>query len=292
MDKDRQDYELLNKNEKHFLSRILGFFAGSDVIVCENIEDNYMPKITNLYIKMFYGFQSTMENIHSLTYSKMLRALLNNTEYEHVVKAVSTMPIVKKKAAWARKWINSDCTLAELLVAFKCVEGIFFAGSFCAIYWLCEIQKKDKMGLFPGVGLANEFIARDEGLHTAFADLIYRNHIINKLPYQIVRAIFLDAVAIEKEFVIDALPCKLIGMNAKLMSYYIEFVANHEIEQLGYTKPSELLFPSRPCPFPFMTKINLQKKSNFFERVSSEYNKVGIYDKTVSDGTFGLDGVF
>lgn len=292
MSLDKQHYKLLNSDEKHFLSCVLGFFAGSDVIVCKNIEENYITQITNPYVILFYDFQKAMENTHSLTYSNMLRALLDREEYEHVKKAVISMPIVKKKADWARKWINADCTLAELLVAFKCVEGIFFAGSFCAIYWLGEIQKEDKTGLFPGLGIANEFIARDEGIHTAFADVLYNNHIVNKLPYEIVREIFMDAVAIEKEFVLDALPCKLIGMNAELMSYYIEYVANHEISKLGYSEVSQLLFPRRPCPFPFMTKISLQKKSNFFERAPAEYSKAGSYNVNELDGTFGIDADF
>jgi len=289
---DAHDYQLLNENERHFLSHILGFFAGSDVIVNENIEKNYQSRITEPYMLLFYDFQKMMENIHSLTYSKMLRALLDSDEYDRVKNAVLTMPIVKKKADWARKWINKKCTLSELIVAFKCVEGIFFAGSFCAIYWLAELRKNNKEGLFVGIRQANEFIARDEGIHTKFADTVYKEHIVNKLPYEIVREIFLDAVAIEKEFIISALPCKLIGMNAQLMSQYIEYVANHEIKKLGFTEPEHLLFPPRPCPFQFMLRISLQKKNNFFEIEGAEYAKSGSNNVTEQDGQFGLDAIF
>ena len=289
---DKQHYDMLNKDEQRFLSHILGFFAGSDVLVNNNIESNYIPKITEPYITVFYDYQKMAENTHSFTYSNMLRALLSVQDYDRVKNAVITMPIVKKKADWARKWIHADCTLSELLVAFKCVEGIFFAGSFCAIYWLAELRKNNKEGLFPGIRYANEFIARDEGIHTLFADTVYKEHIVNKLPYELVREIFLDAVRIEKEFIISALPCKLIGMNSQLMSQYIEYVANHEIKSLGYVDIDQLLFPPRPCPFQFMLKISLQKKNNFFELQGAEYSKSGSHNICLEDGIFGLDEDF
>lgn len=292
MTKDKNHYQLLNKEEKFFLSNILGFFAGSDVIVNENIDKNYIPRINQPYILTFYKFQSMMEDIHSFTYSNMLRALLSRDEYEKVKQSVTNMPIVKKKANWARQWINKECTLSELLVAFKCVEGIFFSGSFCAIYWLGELRKYETEGLFPGIRHANEFIARDEGIHVAAADLIYKKYIVNKLPYPIVRAIFMQAVEIEKEFIIESLPCHLIGMNSDLMCDYIEYVANHEIENLGFTDPKYQLFTKKTCPFPFMIKINLQKKTNFFEYNDTNYNKAGTYNKSDKDNQIINDEEF
>lgn len=280
MTEDKAHYKLLSQNEKFFLTNILGFFAGSDVIVNENIDKNYSTKITQPHILMYYKFQAMMEDTHSLTYSNMLRALLERDEYEKIKRAVINMPIVKKKADWARKWINKDCSLVELLIAFKCVEGIFFSGSFCAIYWLGELRKNEIENLFPGIRHANEFIARDEGIHVEAADLIYKKYIVNQLPFEIVKSIFMEAVEIEKEFITKSLPCNLIGMNAELMCEYIEYVANHELKNLGF---DERLFPSRGCPFQFMIKINLSKKTNFFEFDDTNYNKAGVFNKSDKD---------
>ena len=292
MSMDKEHFKLLNENEQFFLTNILGFFAGSDVIVNENIEQNYMPRIKQPYISLFYKFQAMMEDIHSITYSNMLRALLDRTEYERVKKAVSNMPIVRKKANWARKWIHKQCSIAELLVAFKCVEAIFFSGSFCAIYWLGELRKKNLEGLFPGIRHANEFIARDEGIHVAMVDLVYTDHIINKLPYEMVKAIFIEAVDIEKEFITESLPCSLMSMNSELMCRYIEYIANQELKRLGFTERKYQIWDTTSCPFPFMTKLSLQKKTNFFEWDDTNYNKAGSHNKTDKDNKITFDAIF
>ncbi len=280
MTQDKLDFKLLNENEQFFIINILGFFAGSDVIVNENIETNFLPRITQPNILVYYNFQATIENIHSLVYSNMLKALLPLDKYNEIKTSIKSMPIVQKKANWARKWINTDCSLAELLVAFKCVEGIFFAGSFCAIYWLGELRKVGKENLFRGIRKANEFIARDEGIHVSAANIIYKQHIINKLPWALVKEIFTEAVSIEKEFITEALPCKLIGMSAQQMSEYIEYVANIEVKSLGYDYQ---LFPARACPFTFMIKEALDKQSNFFETVEANYSKAGSSNMTPED---------
>lgn len=280
MTQDKLDFKLLNKDEKFFIVNILGFFAGSDVIVNENIETNFIPRITQPNILVYYNFQATIENIHSLVYSNMLKALLPPDHYNNIKTSIKSMPIVQKKADWARKWINADCSLAELLVAFKCVEGIFFSGSFCAIYWLGELRKVGKENLFRGIRKGNEFIARDESIHVLAANTIYKRHILNKLPWILVKEIFLEAVSIEKEFITEALPCKLIGMSAQKMSEYIEYVANIEMKSLGY---DQQLFPARACPFTFMIKEALDKQSNFFETIETNYSKAGSSNVTPED---------
>lgn len=255
----------LNNDEKHFIKHVLAFFAASDGIVNENLAVNFLQEVQYPEARCFYGFQVMIENIHSETYSLLIDTYIKDPiEKDKLFHAIETVPCVKKKAEWALRWIKSD-KFAERLVAFAAVEGIFFSGSFCSIFWL------KKRGLMPGLSFSNELISRDEGLHCDFACLLYQKHLVNKLPKETVKQIITDAVSIEKEFVSDALPVKLIGMNADLMCQYIEFVADRLLVELGNEKVYNV-----SNPFDFMELISLEGKTNFFERRVGEYQKAGV----------------
>ena len=263
---DITDWEnKLTNNERHFVKHVLAFFAASDGIVNENLAEHFLSEVQYTEAKFFYGFQITIENIHSETYSLLIDTYIKDTaEKKHLFNAIDTMDCVKKKADWALRWIDKG-SYAERLVAFAAVEGIFFSGSFCSIFWL------KKRGLMPGLSFSNELISRDEGLHCDFACLLYTKHLVNKLTKEQVREIIMDAVTIEKEFVTDAIPVKLIGMNSDLMSQYIEFVADRLLTELGNEKEY-----NATNPFDFMEMISLQGKSNFFEKRVGEYQKAGV----------------
>jgi ribonucleoside-diphosphate reductase beta chain len=280
LQQDLVDWESkLNDNERHFVKHVLAFFAASDGIVNENLAEHFLSEVQYTEAKFFYGFQVTIENIHSETYSLLIDTYIKNTEdKKFLFNAIDTLDCVKKKADWALRWIDEG-SFAERLVAFAAVEGIFFSGSFCSIFWL------KKRGLMPGLSFSNELISRDEGLHCDFACLLYNNHLVNKLPKEQVKSIILDAVEIEKEFILDALPVKLIGMNSDLMSQYIEFVADRLLVELG----NEKVF-NATNPFDFMEMISIQGKTNFFEKRVGEYQKAGVLNN--DSQTFSLDEEF
>ncbi|MBL0053130.1 MAG: ribonucleotide-diphosphate reductase subunit beta [Bacteroidetes bacterium] len=264
---DLRDWKNLSADEQHFIKHVLAFFAASDGIVNENIAVNFMSEVQIPEARCFYGFQIMIENIHSEMYSLLIDTYIKDTaEKAYLFNALETVPCVKKKADWALKWIETG-SFAERLVAFACVEGIFFSGSFCSIFWL------RKRGLMPGLTFSNELISRDEGQHRDFACLLY-GMLHNKLSQERIYEMIKDAVACEHEFVTDALPVSLIGMNGKLMCQYIEFVADHLLAQLGYPK----LYNSEN-PFDFMDMISLQGKTNFFEKRVSEYVKASVKNK-------------
>jgi ribonucleoside-diphosphate reductase beta chain len=278
---DIHDWEnKLNDDERHFIKHVLAFFAASDGIVNENLAENFVREVQYTEAKFFYGFQITIENIHSETYSLLIDTYIKDPmEKDRLFHAIETMDFVKKKAEWALNWISKG-SFAERLVAFAAVEGIFFSGSFCSIFWL------KKRGLMPGLSFSNELISRDEGLHCDFACLLYSKYLVNKLDKKTVEKIIVDAVEIEKEFVSDALPVKLIGMNADLMKQYIEFVADRLLVELGNPKVFNV-----SNPFDFMDMINLQGKTNFFEKRVGEYQKAGVLS-TKEDNKFSLDEDF
>lgn len=268
LSQDLKDWESLNEGERHFISHVLAFFAASDGIVNENLGENFVAEVQYTEAKFFYGFQIAIENIHSEVYSLLIDTYIKDTaEKNKLFNAIETLDCVKKKAEWALRWIEK-ANFAERLIAFAAVEGIFFSGSFCSIFWL------KKRGLMPGLSFSNELISRDEGLHCDFACLLYNKHLVNKLPVERVTQIITDAVAIEKEFVIDALPVRLIGMNADLMAQYIEFVADRLLAELGCPKVYNVT-----NPFDFMEMISLQGKTNFFEKRVGEYQKAGVMNK-------------
>ena len=269
----------LNDDERYFIKHVLAFFAASDGIVNENLAENFLSEVQYTEAKFFYGNQVAMENIHSETYSLLIDTYIKETEEKNkLFNAIETLDCVTKKADWALRWIDEG-SFAERLVAFAAVEGIFFSGSFCSIFWL------KKRGLMPGLSFSNELISRDEGLHCDFACLLYNNHLVNKLPKEQVRDIILDAVEIEKEFILDALPVKLIGMNSDLMSQYIEFVADRLLMELGCEKVFNV-----SNPFDFMEMISIQGKTNFFEKRVGEYQKAGVLNQ--DNQTFSLDEDF
>lgn len=280
---DRKDWASLNKNEQHFIKMVLAFFAASDGIVLENLASRFMSEVQAPEARAFYSFQQMMENIHSETYSLLIDTYITDPkEKKELFNALDTFPCVTIKAEWAIRWIGSDSTFAERLVGFACVEGIFFSGSFCAIYWL---KKRGKM---PGLTFSNELISRDEGMHTQFACMLYKNHIVNKLSQAKIEEIVRDAVRIEKEFICDALPVSLIGMNAKLMGQYIEFVADYLLNDLGHEKIYKV-----SNPFEFMNLISLRGKTNFFEKRVGEYQKAGVMSSLEgADESFTLDADF
>ena len=261
LSKDLKDWETLTGNEKKFISMILAFFAGSDGIVLENLGQRFMNEIALPEAKAFYGFQIAMENIHSIMYSQLIETYIKNSiEKDILFNALENFSCIKKKGEWAIKWINdNESNFAKRLVAFACVEGIFFSGAFCSIFWL------KKRGLLPGLTFSNELISRDEALQTEFAILLY-SKLNNKLKKDVVKQIIEEAVEIEKEFICSALPCNLIGMNNKSMSQYIEFVSDRLALQLGIDK----IFNSSN-PFDFMELISIEGKTNFFEKRVSEY---------------------
>tara|TARA_Y100000389_G_scaffold171916_1_gene179909 strand:- start:1613 stop:2632 length:1020 start_codon:yes stop_codon:yes gene_type:complete len=283
--KDIMDWKKLNDNEKHFVSMVLAFFAGSDGIVLENLVERFMQEVDYPEVRSFYSFQTASETIHSETYSLLIDTYIHDNEKKNkLFNAVNEFECVKKKAQWAIKWIqDKDSSFSKRLIAFAAVEGIFFSGSFCAIFWL------KKRGLLPGLALSNEFISRDEALHTEFAILMYRNY-ADKIDNKIITDIITEAVSIEKEFIINALPCNLIGMNSNMMSEYIEFVADRLLSQLGCNKVY-----NAKNPFTFMEMISMEGKTNFFEKRVSEYSKAGVNSNSSisnSNKTFSSNAAF
>ena len=260
--KDTEDWAKLTPEEQHFLKQVLAFFAGSDGIVQENLASRFQREVSSQVVKLFYSFQNAMEGIHSETYSLLIDTYVKEKEeQDRLFRAIDTIPCIRKKADWALKWIDSQDDFAKRLVAFAAVEGIFFSGAFCSIYWLKQ------RGLMPGLTFSNELISRDEGLHTLFAVALYHT-LETKLSSGTLREILTEAVEIEKEFITEALPCSLIGMNAKLMKQYIEFVADRLLVQLGGEKVYKV-----SNPFDFMELISLEGKTNFFEKKVSEYSR-------------------
>lgn len=262
---DQKDWDKLNTDEQHFLKHVLAFFAASDGIVLENLAERFLKEVQIPEARCFYGFQLAMENVHSETYSLLIDTYIKDSaEKTHLFHAMETINCIKEKAEWALRWVESDNSFAERLVAFAAVEGIFFSGSFCAIFWL------KKRGLLPGLTFSNELISRDEGLHCDFACLLY-SLLKNKPTDAVVQEIIRSAVKIETEFVCEAIPVALIGMNAGLMSQYIEFVADRLLDALGCPK-----LWNATNPFEWMEMISLQGKTNFFEKRVGEYQKAGV----------------
>lgn len=277
--KDAQDWDLLNNDEKHFVSMILAFFAASDGIVMENLALRFMTDIQISEARAFYSFQIAMENIHSHTYSLLIDTYIKDNEQKNILfNAIDNYDCIKKKSEWAKKWINDNRSgFATRLVAFACIEGIFFSGAFCSIYWL------KKRGLMPGLTFSNELISRDEALHTEFAILLYSkmNKKVNKARvYEIIK----EAVEIETEFICQSLSCRLIGMNSELMTQYIKFVADRLSVQLGYDKIYNV-----SNPFSFMELISLESKVNFFEKRVSDY---ALATKNKNEEIFDLNDNF
>lgn len=278
---DITDWETkLTDDERFFIKHVLAFFAASDGIVNENLAENFVKEVQYTEAKFFYGFQIAMENVHSETYSLMIDTYIKDAkEKDYLFNAIENFPPVQKKAEWALEWIDNG-SFAERLISFAAVEGIFFSGSFCSIFWM------KKRGLMPGLTFSNELISRDEGLHMEFAVLLYNNHLKNKLPKEQVQHIITTAVEIEKEFILESLPVRLIGMNSDLMSQYIEFVADRLLTELGNEKVY-----NATNPFDFMDMINLQGKTNFFEKRVGEYQKAGVKSGG-EDQKFSLDADF
>lgn len=278
LQQDIYDWEnKLNADEQHFVKHVLAFFAASDGIVNENLAMNFVNEVQYTEAKFFYGFQIMMENIHSETYSLLIDTYIKDKEeQDKLFNAIETVPAIKKKAEWAIKWINSE-SFVERLIAFAAVEGIFFSGSFCSIFWL------KKRGLMPGLTFSNELISRDEGMHCDYACHLYNSHIENKLSQDRIREIICGALEIEKEFILEALPVRLIGMNSELMAQYLEFVTDRLLISLNVPK----VYNSEN-PFDFMQNIALQGKTNFFEKRVAEYQKAGVNNATEDlDSAFG-----
>jgi ribonucleoside-diphosphate reductase beta chain len=267
LSKDLTDWEALNDSERHFIKHILAFFAGSDGIVNENLAQRFMNDVSIPEAKSFYGFQIAMENIHSETYALLIDTYIKDPNEKHrLLNAIDTIPCIRRKAQWALRWIeDKEASFATRLVAFACIEGIFFSGAFCAIFWMRE------RGLMPGLTFSNELISRDEALHTEFAVLLYTTHVQNRLSEETIHDMVREAVNIENEFIIDAIPCRLLGMNSDLMTTYIQFVADRLLTQLGYEK----LYHANN-PFSFMDRICLDTKTNFFENRESNYAKANV----------------
>ncbi|KAI8370508.1 ribonucleoside-diphosphate reductase small chain [Radiomyces spectabilis] len=282
LSKDQHDWETkMNSDERYFISHVLAFFASADGVVNENLVSNFCDEVKIAEAKCFYGFQIMIENIHAETYSLLIDTYIkNNDEKERLFDAIETIPCIKRKADWAFRWISSNDSFAERLVAFAAVEGIFFSGSFASIFWL------KKRGLMPGLTFSNELICRDEGLHTDFACLLFQ-HLRKQPSEQRVVDIIVEAVGIEQEFLTDALPVALIGMNAQLMCQYIEFVADRLLVALGFNKHY-----NSTNPFDFMDMISLQGKTNFFEKRVSDYQRAGVMNKTPTEKNFTLDADF
>lgn len=275
LSKDGKDWDGLTADERHFISMVLAFFAASDGIVVENLAQRFMTEVQLPEARAFYGFQLAMENIHGETYSLLIKSYVKDpVECRRLLTAIKSVPCIQKKAEWAQRWINDHrSTFATRLVAFACIEGIFFSGAFCSIFWL------KKRGLLPGLCFSNELISRDEALHTEFAVLLYTK-LVRKVHKTRFIEIVKDAVAIETEFICDALPCRLIGMNAALMTQYIQFVADRLCVQLGYDK-----IYNATCPFDFIELLSIENKANFFERQVSAY---GLADKKQNESTFSF----
>ena len=271
----------LNDDERYFIKHILAFFAASDGIVNENLAENFVNEVQYSEAKFFYGFQIMMENIHSETYSLLIDTYVkDDAEKEKLFNAIETFPAIKKKADWALKWIESD-SFAERLIAFAGVEGIFFSGAFCSIFWL------KKRGLMPGLTFSNELISRDEGVHCDYAVHLHNNHLVNKVPKERITEILTDALDIEKEFITESLPVSLIGMNAKLMTQYLEFVTDRLLVELNCDKVY-----NSTNPFEFMDMISLQGKTNFFEKRVSEYQKAGVLNNDTRSEEISFDEDF
>jgi ribonucleoside-diphosphate reductase subunit M2 len=258
LSKDMVHWKQLTESEQHFLSMILAFFASSDGIVLENLALRFMADVQSSEARAFYGFQIAMENIHSEMYSVLIDTYVEQQKKNSLFRAIETFPCIQKKAEWALTWIGNTSSFATRLVGFACVEGIFFSGAFCSIYWM------KKRGLMPGLTFSNELISRDESMHTDFAVLLYKRQ--EPLSQEVLHSIIKEAVTIEKEFIVDSLPCKLIGMNSDSMSQYIEFVADRLCTQLGYPKIYQAT-----NPFSWMEMISLEGKTNFFEKRVGEY---------------------
>jgi ribonucleoside-diphosphate reductase beta chain len=271
----------LNDDERYFIKHILAFFAASDGIVNENLAENFVNEVQYSEAKFFYGFQIMMENIHSETYSLLIDTYVkDDAEKDKLFNAIETFPAIKKKADWALKWIESD-SFAERLIAFAGVEGIFFSGAFCSIFWL------KKRGLMPGLSFSNELISRDEGVHCDYAVHLHNNHLVNKVPKERITEILTDALDIEKEFITESLPASLIGMNSKLMTQYLEFVTDRLLVELNCDKVYNVT-----NPFDFMDMISLQGKTNFFEKRVSEYQKAGVLNNDTKSTEISFDEDF
>jgi len=279
LSKDLNDWKSLTSDEQHFIKMVLAFFAASDGLVLENLASRFMMDVQVSEARAFYGFQIAIENIHSEQYSLLIDTYIQDSaEKDRLFRAMENFPCIAKKADWAKKWINDKrSSFATRLIAFAVIEGIFFSASFASIYWI------KKRGLMPGLTFSNELISRDEALHTEFAILLY-SKIVKKLQKKRVHEIIKDAVEIEKEFILEAIPCRLIGMNSNLMSQYIEFVADRLCLQLGYDK-----IYNSANPFDFMELISMESKVNFFERTNSEY---ALANKTVDDNVFDFAADF
>jgi ribonucleoside-diphosphate reductase beta chain len=271
----------LSEDEKYFVKHILAFFAASDGIVNENLAENFVNEVQYAEAKFFYGFQIMMENIHSETYSLLIDTYVKDEEEkDELFNAIERFPAIKKKAEWALKWIESD-SFAERLIAFAAVEGIFFSGSFCSIFWL------KKRGLMPGLTFSNELISRDEGVHCDFAVHLHNHHLVNKVPKARIREIIVDALDIEREFITESIPVSLIGMNATLMTQYLEFVTDRLLVELGCEREY-----NTPNPFDFMDMISLQGKTNFFEKKVAEYQKTGVMNTDADAQKISFDADF
>lgn len=271
----------LNDDERHFIKHVLAFFAASDGIVNENLAENFVNEVQYTEAKFFYGFQIMMENIHSETYSLLIDTYIKDPEdRDRLFHAIENFEAIKKKADWALRWIESD-SFAERLVAFAAVEGIFFSGSFCSIFWL------KKRGIMPGLTFSNELISRDEGLHCDFACHLHNEHLVNQVPKERIKQIIMEALDIEREFITEALPVSLIGMNSNLMVQYLEFVADRLLVELNCEK----VYNSEN-PFDFMDMISLQGKTNFFEKRVAEYQKAGVMSQSAEDNKISFDADF
>ena len=280
LEPDIKDWEnKLTDDERYFIKHVLAFFAASDGIVNENLAENFVNEVQYSEAKFFYGFQIMMENVHSEVYSLLIDTYVKNeTEKDELFRAIEVFPAIKEKAEWALKWIDSD-SFAERLIAFAAVEGIFFSGSFCSIFWM------KKRGLLPGLAFSNELISRDEGLHCDFAVHLHNNHMVNKVPKERITKILTDALDIERGFITESLPVSLIGMNAKLMTQYLEFVTDSLLQEFGCEKVY-----NSTNPFDFMEMISLEGKTNFFEKRVSEYQKAGV--KSGGTGSISFDADF
>jgi ribonucleoside-diphosphate reductase beta chain len=271
----------LSDEERYFVKHILAFFAASDGIVNENLAENFVNEVQYAEAKFFYGFQIMMENIHSETYSLLIDTYVKDeAEKAELFNALEVFPAIKKKGDWALKWIESD-SFAERLIAFAAVEGIFFSGAFCSIYWL------KKRGLMPGLTFSNELISRDEGVHCDFAVHLHNHHLINKVPKARIREIIIEALTIEREFITESLPVSLIGMNATLMTQYLEFVTDRLLVELGCDREY-----NTTNPFDFMDMISLQGKTNFFEKKVAEYQKAGVMNTDGEANKISFDADF
>ena len=271
----------LNDDERYFIKYILAFFAASDGIVNENLAENFVNEVQYSEAKFFYGFQIMMENIHSETYSLLIDTYVKDeAEKDQLFRAIEVFPAIKKKADWALKWIESD-SFAERLIAFAAVEGIFFSGAFCSIFWL------KKRGLMPGLTFSNELISRDEGMHCDFAVHLHNKHLVNKVSKERIREIIVDALNIEREFITESLPASLIGMNSNLMTQYLEFVTDRLLLELECEKEY-----NTANPFDFMDMISLQGKTNFFEKRVGDYQKAGVMDQDKDNSKISFDADF